>query len=405
MTIMSLWSVDIVDEFYSVFLDIECRWKCPDGEREAALQHGTDKLDSDWEPEWTPHLGVRGTVEVLHERRNYWAEEGAGGTVWLFGHLRLAVRVVERYDLQGFPFDLQDMNLLLHCYNATMCPLEHDMSTAVNVEYAGCGLPDFAFLPALPAVHRLIPPSEQPHGHSSIHVVLFYQRRAAYFAWNVFSMLLVISLCSAASWSVHFREVGERLSLDVTLLLVAVAFKLVISDLTPNLSYLTMLDIYALACVGQLFLAVSLHAAVGFLFEDCDTLSGDCKFRFLTYTANSSFVLGDWMPEAYACDYYMLGCHLAIFFGFNFWYALRVAQIRWRIRHRFRADRLCTQPGGALEGYTPSRFVFMQPTGRPELDIPAELSGSQPPEPVEVASGPRWYHRASTMRNSDRRGT
>ena len=129
----------------------------------------------------------------------------------------------------------------------------------------------------------------------------------------------------------------------------------------------------------QLLLAVCLHAAVGFLFEDCDTLSGDCEWRFLMPSApNSSFVLGDWMPEAYKCDFAMLGGYLAVLATFNGWYAARVWQIKRRVRDRLCAERLCTRRGGALEGYVPSRLVLSQPTGRPEFDIPAEL-GRRPP--------------------------
>jgi hypothetical protein len=129
----------------------------------------------------------------------------------------------------------------------------------------------------------------------------------------------------------------------------------------------------------QLLLAVCLHAAVGFLFEDCDLLSGDCEWRFLMPSApNSSFVLGDWMPQAYECDFAMLGGYLAVLATFNGWYAARVWQIKRHVRDRFRAERLCARRGGALEGYVPSRLVLSQPTGRPEFDIPAEL-GRRPP--------------------------
>ena len=57
--------------------------------------------------------------------------------------------------------------------------------------------------------------------------------------------------------------------------------------------------------------------------------------------------LGDWMPEAYKCDFAMLGGYLAVLATFNGWYAARVWQIKRRVRDRLCAERLCTRRGGA----------------------------------------------------------
>ena len=250
MTILHVWDVDMRSEMYCASIAVECRWRCPDGECESALRDGADQLDADWEPEWTPHLGIWGTVEQYFERRTFWAATDEAGAVWLYGLLRLAARMVERYDLEIFPFDLQDINVMLMCFNATLLPLG-DAAAAVRVEQSGCSLPDFELLPAMPALHRLVSAREQPHGHSSLHAVLFYRRHAGFFLWNVISLLLLISLCATASWAIHFRQVDSRLALDVTLLLVTVTFKQVLTALVPPISYLTLLDVYSLACIAQ----------------------------------------------------------------------------------------------------------------------------------------------------------
>ena len=103
------------------------------------------------------------------------------------------------------------------------------------------------------------------------------------------------------------------------------------------------------------------------------------------------------MPEAYKCDFAMLGGYLAVLATFNGWYAARVWQIKRRVRDRLCAERLCTRRGSALEGYVPSRLVLSQPTGRPELDIPAEL-GRRPPR---AAMG--WQRVAAARRLRVRR--
>ena len=50
-------------------------------------------------------------------------------------------------------------------------------------------------------------------------------------------MVLLIVVCSLASWSVHWREVGTRLGIDITLLLVAVACKQDLASATADISY------------------------------------------------------------------------------------------------------------------------------------------------------------------------
>ena len=62
MTILHVWDVDMRSEMFCASIAVECRWRCPDGECESALRDGADQLDADWEPEWTPHLGIWGTV-------------------------------------------------------------------------------------------------------------------------------------------------------------------------------------------------------------------------------------------------------------------------------------------------------------------------------------------------------
>ena len=74
------------------------------------------------------------------------------------------------------------------------------------------------------------------------------------------------------------RQVDARLGIDITLLLVGVAFKQDMATATPNISYLTMLDSYTVVGLTFLVALVACHATIGFVMFDCDTLSGDCTF-------------------------------------------------------------------------------------------------------------------------------
>lgn len=218
-------------------------------------------------------------------------------------------------------------------------------------------LPDLKLFVSLPALYRSIPKAEQPQGIAALHTVLFHERDVHNYAWNIYFELFILSLCSLMTWAVHWRQVSSRLELDVTLLLVAVSFKHVVAGLIPRVTYLTLVDVYSLACISGLVLALSMHATIGFLFEDCETLSGDCVFHFLKS--------GSWMMEAYVLDYCFMGLYGFSLIVFNAGYYLYVKRLRLQVRCALQAGKLPI----ALKGYKQAQLIREQPTGRSELDM------------------------------------
>ena len=110
---------------------------------------------------------------------------------------------------------------------------------------------------------------------SRLVIVMVYERQFNYHLWNSYGVLAGIGTVSLANWALPITDVGTRLSLDITLLLVAVAFKQVLSAELPPVSYLTILDRYSLAIIGFVFLATWLHGFVGLLEFELDYLSSD----------------------------------------------------------------------------------------------------------------------------------
>ena len=217
----------------------------------------------------------------------------------------LHVVIVDQLNLRAFPFDLQDFALTVRVDNVPRLGMLHDGADAktppASLDPAGMVLPDFALFHRLPAICRLrvgdpldggtlmqralTKKARAPRGgarssrsNGELRIVVFYGRKSHSYLYNFYVLLFLIGTCSLASHAIHWREVASRLSFDITVLLVAVAFKQQTASLLPPVAYLTLLDWYTLLCICFVTLSLLVHAIFGFLIFDCDTLTGDCTF-------------------------------------------------------------------------------------------------------------------------------
>ena len=71
--------------------------------------------------------------------------------------------------------------------------------------------------------------------------------RESYYIWNIGLIILAIVSLSFTSFAIPVDNVEGRLTINLTLLLTAMAFKFVIATSLPVVAYLTPLDKYLLA--------------------------------------------------------------------------------------------------------------------------------------------------------------
>ncbi|XP_035663086.1 acetylcholine receptor subunit beta-type acr-3-like [Branchiostoma floridae] len=86
---------------------------------------------------------------------------------------------------------------------------------------------------------------EYPLYNITAHV----QRKTIFYMWNTVLILFVIMGLSFTVFSIPAEEHKDRLGITFTLLVTTVAFKLVVSQYLPTVSYLTLLDKYVLGCI------------------------------------------------------------------------------------------------------------------------------------------------------------
>lgn len=88
-------------------------------------------------------------------------------------------------------------------------------------------------------------------------------RRAGFWVMNVVFPIFLITLTNAASYTVPPTDVADRCSISLTLMLTTVAYKYIIADKLPAISYLTLIDKYVLLCLSIQVLFILWYAIVG----------------------------------------------------------------------------------------------------------------------------------------------
>jgi hypothetical protein len=84
------------------------------------------------------------------------------------------------------------------------------------------------------------------------------RRSAANYLWNIIMPTCTMVTLSFMSFTVPLDEVADRASITLTLLLAIIAYKLIIKDELPKVSFLTLIDKYILA-------SMSIVATIGFV--------------------------------------------------------------------------------------------------------------------------------------------
>jgi len=243
----------------------------------------------------------------------------------------------EPYELKSFPFDVQALTL--------------KMTSSIPCEVMqGSGPPkeilSFSELPSATSVVQVsnfgasntyelssrvkCTPGKTSAKQSTTGTVrpTFYmkmkvKRMASTYMWNFILPLFLIVLMTFSAWGIEVGEVGERLSVSLTMVLTAIAMKLQVSDKLPTIYYTTFIDQYVTASFFCIFCVVAQNALIGLVEdeEERQTLDGICFQTML-----GAFLLG------------------------NFFFMLYAAWIRRQMNFKLNAQFAETSASGQLSG-------------------------------------------------------
>jgi len=263
--ILQVSAIDDVSQRFSA--QILAQFRIDGGALDAALTAGGKgfPMGADGKPTFLPPAGwylaqfdatnvVPGTFEVLEERVLTIGDD-------LVLNLRFNGVFFEYMELQRFPFDVQDLQVTLACNCRTTGRVSVDLVVAKDaisaVVPAGFQLFHLWDLvstsseDARSGAVTLTPTLWGPRPDRKFPAVIIgtrVKRRHSYYVVNIMVPMVMFVLLSMLQWVVPRYDAPSRLSITLTLVLTAAAYKFAVSTMMPAISYLTILDKYVIFC-------------------------------------------------------------------------------------------------------------------------------------------------------------
>ena len=195
-----------------------------------------------------------------------------------FPVVQLSYRVKGRFksvlNLSSFPFDYQTLTVIISSkWSETILQFNDHDPSYISVSH----FPDKEEWELGNSVISNTESTSEDNfialSYSSCHFSVQILRKFSYFLYNIALLMFIITILCFVSFSIESSAVGDKLSVCLTLLLTAVAFKFVVSGSLPPVSYLTILDKYVLSCILFIFLITIVNSVAGLISNKTDLKS------------------------------------------------------------------------------------------------------------------------------------
>jgi hypothetical protein len=171
---------------------------------------------------------------------------------------RLVVMLSSSFHLRRFPFDQQQLLVIIHPFLAygprLRFKLDNDSTWTAS---------EFTSFSSLAQWHLTGLRSQlldaATYGGMTVPEARFQidvTRRSSFYLWKVFIPLLLMVFLSWAVFWIEADDLSNQIQVAVTTILTVIAFAFAISATMPRLPYLTYIDAFFLECYIYVFLAV-----------------------------------------------------------------------------------------------------------------------------------------------------
>jgi len=164
----------------------------------------------------------------------------------------------QKMPLGLFPFDTQKLTILYYCTRplSEVRIVPDDAPSVMDAKRAH--VQEWKISPEIDIQSGESDPSASSKNTSRSEFLLniHVERKVGSYVWNIFFILNFLVAASWISFLIPADQVSDRMSVILTLLLTAVAYKLAISQSVPKISYLSLLDYYVIGCFTIFYLAL-----------------------------------------------------------------------------------------------------------------------------------------------------
>jgi len=171
---------------------------------------------------------------------------------------RLLVNLSSRFELRRFPFDKQQLVVIIHPFLADGPHIRFRFDSASTWTAS-----EFTSFSSLAQWHLLSMQSAllvaPTYGGMTVPEARFeidVERRSSFYIWKVFLPLLLMVFLSWAVFWIEAGDLSNQIQVAVTTILTVIAFAFAISATMPRLPYLTYIDAFFLECYIYVFMAV-----------------------------------------------------------------------------------------------------------------------------------------------------
>jgi len=280
LDVLRVGDICTISQSFQVDLHLTMTWKAGPYDNYLWLLSEKDPL---WEPQWQPRVYFPnakqiGTFEYMAncDSKKY-KTVYVGNQLWITVTLDVELMLTELFEMQSFPFDCQDLTLEMQSRDSTnkmiLVPLpklredwlpeqKNTSRLFLNVRRGTFTDQEWKFKNTILEIKET-DPADDAFGLKFSKVIVRFKLKRLWmmYLFRVIMVLSFLSFSSLSSFFISYDNIGERLNLGVAFVLTTVAFLLVVSQWTPKIPYLTVLDKYALT-VLMFMLCILLQSAL-----------------------------------------------------------------------------------------------------------------------------------------------
>ncbi|ESO92651.1 hypothetical protein LOTGIDRAFT_162572 [Lottia gigantea] len=296
---LKIGEINTLKEKYAADVFLQARWQLPPGH-----QKPTRLTDYNKDSVWNPQLIIENVLGDSREDIWRYAEPSADGKLSIYECRRVKGVFIENLELQHFPFDTQELSLTI---SSELSELEVELLEEAE-ELSSVNKQSFVdeqewrlyeHVEMFPKISTKEYTSSKDR-HPVMLVMCHAARRPGFFIWNIFLIMMLITLLSFATFAVEIFLTQNRLQLSFTLMLTGVAFKFVVNQSLPRISYLTYLDKYILSSMVYICLVCIWHSVIGQLHaNNMDSMAKNLDWKalvcFVSAYILAHFVFTTWI--------------------------------------------------------------------------------------------------------------